>query len=394
MKKIFIFTNNLEIGGVEKSLLDFIIKIKEDKDYKIKLFVLQKEGALLNEFEKYIEIEELNMLYFKLCSNAKNDLIKNIKTFNCLGILKIIFRKIFNKLTKKDVFSIVDELDMMHEECDVAICYQVPIHPLTVFVSEKVNSKIKLLWNHAELASVDKNIINKYKKVLDKYKKIFSVSKDSNQNCKLLLPEFNEKFDVFHNYVDTTEIIKRSYEDIEDIFNNKYLNLLTVGRLSEDKGYDILIEVAKLLRKNKILFKWFIVGEGELRKSIEDEIKNYQLENQVILLGKKNNPYKYMRKCDLYVQTSRFEGYGITTLEAKILKKIIITTKTSGITEKFKNEENALITDIDSNSIFLAIKNIINNNYLKTKILKNIQYENYEIPNDFNKLYDIVDKCE
>ncbi|MGL5694823.1 MAG: glycosyltransferase [Peptostreptococcaceae bacterium] len=394
MRRIFIFTNNLEMGGVEKSLLDFIVQIKRNKDYNMKLFVLEKKGALKDDFEKHIEIEELNTLYFKLCSNAKNDLVKNIKVLNLIESLKIIFRKICNKITKADVFDIINKLDVMDDSCDIAICYQVPIHPLTVFVAEKVNAKTKLLWNHAELASVDKHIISRYKNVLCKYERIFSVSHDSNDNCKILLPEFNEKFDVFHNYIDVKSIIDRSCEETEEIFDSKVLNLLTVGRLSEDKGYDILIESARLLKQNGILFKWFIIGEGELRKLIEREINKYNLKNQVILLGKKYNPYKYMRKCDLYVQTSRFEGYGITTLEAKILKKMIITTKTSGIHEKFKNRENAIITGINSEEIFLAINDIIVNTNLKNKILKNINSQNYEIPNDFIKLYRIVDECE
>lgn len=391
MKKIAIFTNNLELGGVEKSLLDFLKKIKNEKDYQLVLYVLEKKGKLVSEFQNIIEIIELKDLYFDLSNNAKKDIIDSINKLEFKKTVKIFNRKMRKILKKEDEFTIIDRQLILDKKFDVAICYQVPIHPLTIFVAQKVVASKKLLWNHAELASVDYTKVMKYKQVFTEYYKIFSVSNTSNQNCKNLLPDFNEKFDIFHNIIDSKDIIEKSKQKVNLDFNNNKVNLVTVGRLSEDKGYDLLINVADKMRNEKIDFYWYIIGDGELKKILIKQIKEKNLQDYIVLLGSKKNPYVYMKKCDIYVQTSRFEGYGITTLEAKILRKIVVTTNTSGIEEKFINEKDALITEMTEESLFNAIKKLIYDEELKKSIEDNILANEIIIPDDFHKLYNIVD---
>ena len=138
---------------------------------------------------------------------------------------------------------------------------------------------------------------------------------------------------------------EKSKEKIEKSFDAKQYNILTVGRICEEKGQDIIPAIALKLKEKEINYKWYLIGEGEFEEKLRKEIKRLQIENYIILLGKKLNPYPYFRNCNLYVQTSRQEGYGLTLTEAKYFLKPIISSNTAGAMEQIVNESNGIITE-------------------------------------------------
>lgn len=384
--KITIFTNNLEIGGIENALRQFIKRLQKEEDMQITLYVLRKEGSLLKEFESFIDVCEIPKLSLMFADHFKQDFKLYFFHFKYLRLLKLIFWKIKRILFKNSEEVIINSLRYNINAGDIAIVYQVPVHPLTIFVANKVQSSRKILWNHAELDSVNRNLIKHYYSFIKQYDGIFSVSDVSNDNVKRILPELSDKCYVYHNYIDTEEIIRLSYEKKEYVFDNKIINIVTVGRLSYDKGYDILIESAKKLKNKGLNFKWFIIGEGEERRYIENLIQNERLSKEVVLIGRLSNPYPYMKDCDIYVQTSRFEGYGLTTTEAMILKKIVISTNTSGISEKIKNGINGIVCECTSDSISNKILEIVNNKELMKRITNNLNEPIY-LFDDIDLLY-------
>ena len=99
--------------------------------------------------------------------------------------------------------------------------------------------------------------------------------------------------------------------------------IVSVGRLSNEKGFDLAVEASKILKDKNINFRWYFIGDGNQREALEQKIKSYQLQNHVLLLGLKDNPYPYIKKAKIYAQTSRFEGKSIAIDEAKILRKPI-----------------------------------------------------------------------
>jgi glycosyltransferase involved in cell wall biosynthesis len=154
--------------------------------------------------------------------------------------------------------------------------------------------------------------------------KIATVSKE----CKLVLedvfPTLIPKQCILKNIISPKTIKKLSKEKVE--INKNRLILMSVGRLNRQKGYDLVVETCEILVKSGIFFNWFIIGDGEEKNNIEKEINKKNLQDYLILLGEKENPYSYLSKADIFVHTARFEGYGIVITEAKILGLPMVIT--------------------------------------------------------------------
>ena len=159
--------------------------------------------------------------------------------------------------------------------------------------------------------------------------------------------------------------------------------MLSVGRLTYQKGFDYLIEVAKILNENKVVFKWFILGEGEDRKKLEGKIKNYDLEDKVVLLGKVKDVDKFYRISDLFVMTSRFEGLSLVLLEAKAYHLPIISFDCNcGPSEVIVDgEDGYLIEPFNVEKMAFKLKDILTDNnllnYLKNNANNLIRLEKF-----------------
>ena len=160
---------------------------------------------------------------------------------------------------------------------------------------------------------------------------------------------------------------------MNDNFNG--LRILTVGRLSTEKGQDIAIKALAKLIKRGYKVKWYCLGEGNARESYEKIIEEYQVEDYFVLLGASSNPYPYMKQCDIYVQPSRYEGYCITILEAKVLHKPIVTTNVNGVNEQINNGKTGLITDMYANELFLSVEKLIKDANLRNQLVENLKVE-------------------
>lgn len=379
-KKIGFFITSLKIGGIEKALLSMIEKM-DKKKYDITVYTIEKKGELLQDFEKVVTVKEINDLKEKIIWNGKDLLMKYIKKRKLLCFIKSLFLMIYYKIIKKDRNELVKNADFLSENLDIAVSYQVPISPITIYVAEKVNAQKKYLWNHADLISVPAFIIENYKKYFIKYDKIFSVSKKATQNVISLLPEFQDKAETFYNIINEEIIIRKANEKINETFSRDYTNIVTVARLAKGKGYDLAIEITFKLIKKGYKIKWFAIGCGEEKSNLEKLIKKFNVENYFILLGEKLNPYPYMKNADIYIQPSQYEGYSITSSEAKILCRPIITTNTAGANEKFKNGENAIIVNYDNEEIEKAIIDLIENKNKRIKFINNLKKNQNEKQN-------------
>lgn len=205
-------------------------------------------------------------------------------------------------------------------------------------------------------------------------------------------PYLSNKTEVIYNIVDIDEIIERSNEKIKLEFNSNYINLLTVGRLTEEKGYDLIPYVVRKLKEKRVKFKWYIIGEGELRSKLEEQIISLNLQEDIILLGSLDNPYPYFKNCDIYVQPSRHEGYCITLAEARIFNKPIVTTNFVGALEQITNNETGLVVSFNISELVTAIYKLITNKELRIKFSNNLINEKLDVTtkidiNNFLKKY-------
>ena len=204
---------------------------------------------------------------------------------------------------------------------------------------------------------------------------LFSVSEEMTEKFKKLMPEISNKFKTMYNILDIKEIQKKVQQNID--FDNDYkgIKVLSIGNLRYVKGYDISIETCKILIEHGYKLKWYIIGEGNERKKLKALIKKYKLENNMILLGHIDNPYAYLNKTDIYVQTSRYEGFSTSVREAKVLDKPIVITDCPGMNNQIKNGENGTITTYKPEEIAHAIAELINNITIREKYIMNLKNE-------------------
>lgn len=395
MKKILFVINSLTIGGSEKSLVSLLSLIDYSK-YQIDLLMF-KRGE---EFDKYIP-REVNILdipkYYKFIEKKINNIstTTNIKYLSCR--LKTSIKIRVNSISRNSVNieqilykSQKDVLENLKEEYDVAIAYSQGMP--TYFVVDKVKAKKKFAWINCDYSTTkyDKEFDYGFYKNIDK---IVAVSNTIRESIISLKPEYEKKIEVILDIVNPDLIQKMAKEESCCFNKDKYIKIVTVARLViHHKGYDIAVKAAKLLKDNGYKFKWFVIGDGPDRKKIECLISEYNLTDNFILLGKKDNPYPYMKLCDIYVQPSKKEGFGLTVVEAKILGRPIVCTNFNTANELISNEIDGIIVKMNENSVYEGIRKYIDDINFKIRILNNLAgNERYNSTNEVYKFNCLVD---
>lgn len=166
--------------------------------------------------------------------------------------------------------------------------------------------------------------------------------------------------------------------------------VVTVGRLVKPKGYDLAIQASKIIKDKGIDFKWYFVGDGPERLVIEQDVQKYNLQENIILTGAQSNPYTYIKNADIYVQTSRFEGYCLTLGEARILNKPVISTNFEVVYNQIRDGENGLIVEMDPQKIADAIIRLFTDKELRNNIVENLKQEKKENIEEIEKIYPLI----
>ncbi|MBJ8051850.1 glycosyltransferase [Bacillus cereus] len=389
MKKDVLFViNNLNCGGAEKSLIS-LLNTMDYSRYNVDLFLFKHEGLFLNKIPKQVNVLEEPPEYQLFDMPIKAAIMKCLRQGRldialsrvCAGY---IFKSEKNKARcEQRVWRYLSKsLQNISKKYDVAIGYleKNPVY----FCIDKVNANKKIGFIHTDYdkLGMDPNIDMGYFRSLDH---IVTVSEECANVLKQRFSIYNDKIGVIHNIVSPSTINKMSQEKVD--LERKGVKLVSVGRLSHEKGFDLAIEACKNLVGDGYEIKWYIIGEGEGRGKLEKMIEENHLQDHFLLLGLKENPYPYIREADIYVQPSRFEGKSIAIDEAKILHKPIVVTNFSTAKDQIKNEENGLIIDMDAHSLSEGIKKLIHNEELRNKLIKNLSDEELGTEPEIKKLY-------
>lgn len=391
MKKILFVIDSLNSGGAEKSLVS-LLTILDYQKYNVDLLMFSPTGLYLPLLSKNVNILEVPD-FIKIQHNNIKYLIKN-RNFRELYIRFRASISLRNPYNKKNMHTaqlswrwISKGINKLPEKYDIAIAYSQGTP--TYFVAEKVEATIKLCWVNTDykLALYNKNFDTKYYK---QYTNVIAVSDHNKEVFINEMPNVKEKTRVMYDIV-SPKLIK-SMALNNGGFNDKHdgLRILTIGRLVDAKGYDMAIEACYMLKKQGYNFKWYVIGEGILKSKLENMIKEFQLENTFVLLGTFQNPYVFLKQCDIYVQPSRFEGYGLALAEARIFQKPIVATNFTVVHNQLRNRENGLIVSMNSKAICEGIKEIIDDNNLKESLCNHLSNENVGTEQEINKLYSMI----
>ncbi len=367
IKRILFVIDSLNCGGAEKSLLSLLPLLNQSK-YDISLWILHRGGIL----------ESLVPDGIHLVEDPQYSFLGKVKLLIAY-LLHSIYIRVLALLHQKQhgaesLWKCVGWATRgLDNHYDVVIAYQQG-YP-TYLVSSKINARIKVAWVNADIFNVGYNIsynIPFYKK----YDFIVPVSEQLKGKMESILPQFSEKYRCVYDILNPELIQSMSQEPINDAFREIGKKVfVTVARMVPPKGYDIAVETAHYLKEMGIPFRWYFIGSGSEKQHILDMIVNYHLQNDVILLGLKTNPYPYMKLCDVYVQSSRFEGFGLTIAEAKILGKPVVSTNFKVVYDQITDEKNGLISEMEATSLGDQIIRMITDDALRQRIIANVMAE-------------------
>ena len=363
MKKILFMCINMNIGGTEKALLNMVNQIDNNK-YEITLVMLEKYGGFLKQIPSFIKVLYINEYKYmepfikEPPQLLAKKLIKDKSYIKGFGILiNYSISKFSNDLSYYYRY-LLRNVKLMEDEYDLAVAYAGPMDFITYFILNKVKAKRKAQWIHFDVTKIGFN--KKFaEKNYKKFDKIFVVSEEGREKLINLIPDLNNKVEVFFNIMSCNliENMSKNEKGFNDSFNG--VRILTVGRLSREKGQDLTINALARLKNDGYNIKWYCIGDGHEKDNYKQIIKNLNIENDYILLGPKLNPYPFMKQCDIYVQPSRHEGYCITLGEARCFDNPIVTTNFTGANEQIKNEITGLVCNISEDGIYNAIKRLL-----------------------------------
>ena len=394
MEKILFMCINMNIGGTEKALLTMLNEMDKSK-YEITLLMLEEYGGFLNQIPDGIKVMYLKE--YKALKKFINDppqllvkeLIKNRKVIGGLSLLVIyIISKLMKDISIYYKY-ILRNVDTLNEEYDIAIAYAGPMDFISYFVINKIKSKKRVQWIHFDITKIGFNI-NFAKRIYDKFDKVFVVSNEGKDKLINFLPSLKDKTEVFFNIISCKMIEKMSYEGegFSDDFDGT--RILTVGRLSKEKGQDLIIPVLKKLKENGYKVRWYCIGDGPAKKEYEKLVDKLNIKDDFIFLGSKLNPYTYMKECNIYVQPSKHEGYCITLGEARCFNNPIVTTNFTGANEQIVNENTGLVCEINEEEIYKAIKKLLDDKKLYKNIKDNLNNEIVDSTKEIRKLESIL----
>lgn len=391
-KKVLIIHYNMELGGVETSLLGLLNQFDYDK-FDVDLFLLSHEGVLLSLINKKTnilpEIKEYKALTESIVDNFKQ------KEFG-IAIVRL-FAKMVSKITKSNLRFSHNYKQYFHKlslpflpkidgNYDLAISFNDP----HFIIGKKVNATVKMSWFHTDASRLDFcDNIEKEMWSLSDY--VVNVSEE----CK-------NAFDKKHSYLSNQSIVIENIlskgfidnqADLIDVSNEMDIStvkLLSVGRFSEAKNFDEVPQIASIIKSKGIDFKWYIIGYGSEEDLIRSKISEFGMEDTVVILGKKDNPYPYIKACDIYLQPSRYEGKCVAVREAQILNKPVIITNYPTANSQLKDGYDGVIVPMDNEGCAQGIVDVIKNKELQRKLIENTKTVDYTNSSELQKIYDLI----
>ncbi|MBQ8228149.1 MAG: glycosyltransferase [Clostridia bacterium] len=398
MKKILIVSHAMELGGAERALLGLLNNIDYSR-FSVDLFLERHTGELFDFIPDKVKILPENSAYACMAVPA-SQVIKKMK-------FGVAFGRYLGK-KKADEFiiqnGIKDGADVLinysqkytvkfmpmisDEEYDLVISFLTPHY----FAAQKVKGKVKIAWIHTDYSAVE---IDRHSELemWSAYDRIISISQEVTHSFLKALPELKDKITVIPN-MHPAEFIKAKsteFEPHKEMPRTGAINLLSIGRFCPAKNFDNLPFICKqLIEKYKLNVKWYVIGYGTDTELIKANIQKAGMEDNVIILGKKENPYPYIKWCDYYIQPSRYEGNAVTVNEALILQKLVVITDYSTSAGQINNGVDGAIVPLSNDLCAKGIADFINNAQLQQKIRTNLSSADFSNAEKVTDLYKLM----
>lgn len=395
-KKIIILMHYMELGGAEMALLGLLHAL-DPKRVDVDLFVYSHQGPLMNYIPKYVNLLPENKSYAMIERPIKDAIMK--------GQIGVAFGRLLAKYRhakyRKQHPAEGDDISIMqyignavtpflpeinpYTEYDLCISFLIP-HNIGI---SKVNAKKRLAWIHTDYATVDINAGQELP-IWAGYDYIASISEDVRKSFLNIFPSLADKVMPIENVMAKDYILSKAEEiDVKGEFKGS-LNLLSIGRFCTAKNYDNVPDICRRLVEKRLDLKWYIIGFGGDEALIRSRIMEADMQDRVILLGKKENPYPYIKACDIYVQPSRYEGKSITVREAQMLGKPVIVTNYQTAKSQINEGVDGVIVPMDNEGCAEGIYDFVMNKSLQASIVSYLNTNDFSNLAEVNKIYNLA----
>ncbi|MRT93431.1 glycosyltransferase [Ancylomarina sp. 16SWW S1-10-2] len=397
-KRVFICIHYMEIGGAERSLLGLLNAFDLSR-FDVDLFVYQHTGEfmslipkninLLPEIKKYSTIERpmIDVLKEGFVDIVIARLIAKYKYQRYISKNKLIDHSSSFQFIANATTPLLPSLNKLGEY-DLAISFVTPHN----IIRDKVLAKKKIAWIHTDYSNVQ---INKKLElpVWNSYDNIISISESVSKTFLKVFPSLEDKIVLIENILSPNFVREQAEsENVESEMPNEegVIKLCSVGRFTRAKNFDNVPSICNKIIRAGLNVRWYIIGFGGDLNLIKQNIVKEGMQEHVILLGKKNNPYPFMKACDIYVQPSRYEGKAVTVREAQMLYKPVVITNFPTAKSQLTDGVDGIIVPIDNDSVARELKSFIKNKDMQIRLITNLHSTDYGNEIEVNKIYNIV----
>ncbi|MBQ8508938.1 MAG: glycosyltransferase [Clostridia bacterium] len=405
MKKIkmLVIGITMNCAGTEKSFLSFLSCLDFER-YDVTLLLAKREGLLLDQLPKQVKVivmEKYGEMFLLSGRNAAKTLAECFVKENPLTLFEILPYFIKILLSKGEKRSsaatwmwlhFMEKMPEIREEYDLAVAYW---GDRTMFyMCDKVKAKKKIAWLHFDYANPPRDD-SIYLNYFEKCDKIVTVSTLVDESLKAKLPAIADRCVMMENIMNPKQIWDLALRG--DTFPDTHFHgkrILTIGRISDQKGLDLVVPVLKRLREEKYDVRWYVLGDGDAdyKTMLSELLVDAGVADMMLFLGTTQNPYSYLRDCDIYAQPSRHEGKPISVEEAKIMYKPILAARYLSAPEQLEDGELGVICDISSDGIYEGIKQLLDSPALCDRFTETLSKRKFGNSGEIEKFYRMAEE--
>lgn len=402
-KKVLFVINTLSRAGAEMAFIA-MLKQLNDPSLSIDLYVLMDQGELIPLLPSYVHVLNDHPSLKSVLSEdgrkvLRRTMIKRLvaratfaRDFSYLVYNFLSMRKVGNIQISKLFWRVAsDGAERFDTTYDLAVAYLEG--GSAYYVADHVHADKKVAWIHVDYPGSGYTV-DLDRDCYGKFDRIFCVAEETRDKFLEVYPSLSDRTDIFENLLDKESIQSKS--TLPGGFKDNYdgMRLLTIGRLDPQKGYDVAVQAMSILKNRGIKVRWYVLGEGGEREMLEGMISELGLVDDFVLLGATDNPYTFLRQCDVYVHATRFEGKSIAIREARALGKPLVASDCPGNRDAIVDGEDGVLCAFDPEAIADAIQNVLENADLRDRYAMASRARSQAEESDMHKFYALLDMEE
>ncbi len=390
-KKVLFINYSLHSGGIEKSLVTLLSLFDYDQ-YEVDLQLFANDGLFLSRVPKCVRLLEplFPQVYKRNIRQAFPALLKQGKPGIALCRARVSIAGLKGTMGERLVKMWKVERHYVRKNSqiyDAAVAFMEgqPIYYCVDFV--KARRKIGFIHGDYRAMGLDRDFDKSYFGKLDA---VCTVSESCRKALEETFPQYREKFRVQYNLISPPLLRQMAQEpaDFGDDFAGQ--RVLSIARLSEQKGLDLAMPAVAKLRRAGLPFRWYIIGVGPQEAALREQAQSLGIAQDVIFLGERANPYPFVRACDVYMQPSRFEGKSIAVDEAMALCKPILLTDFSTARDQITDGKTGLIVPMSPEGIESGLEHLLRDTGLRAALSAELARHDYSNAEEIQKLYALL----